>query len=103
MLRVSALEGVQALTTLIKNGLVIDPANLIQAKLNLLLEDGKIKLVTRDEPDADLSRGLGDVYKRQGITSGRNLLLAPLYIYQQSIMGPFDILDKLVSLSLIHI
>ena len=54
MLRVSALEGVQALTTLIKNGLVIDPANLIQAKLNLLLEDGKIKLVTRDEPDADL-------------------------------------------------
>ena len=54
MLRVSALEGVQALTTLIKNGLVIDPANLIQAKLNLLLEDGKIKLVTRGEPDADL-------------------------------------------------
>ena len=48
------MEGVQALTTLIKNGLVIDPANLIQAKLNLLLEDGKIKLVTRDEPDADL-------------------------------------------------
>ena len=54
MLRVSALEGVQALTTLIKNGLVIDPANLIQAKLNLLLEDGKIKLVTMDEPYADL-------------------------------------------------
>ena len=34
---------------------------------------------------------------QSGITSGRNLLLAPLYIYQQSIMGPFDILDKLVS------
>ncbi|MGM9582431.1 MAG: amidohydrolase family protein [Phascolarctobacterium sp.] len=42
------------MTTLIKNGLVLDPANLIQAKLNLLLADGKIQQVTRDEPEADL-------------------------------------------------
>ena len=27
--------------TLIKNGLVVDPANLVQTHLNLLLEDGK--------------------------------------------------------------
>ncbi len=28
--------------TLIKNGLVIDPCNRVQARLNLLLEDGRV-------------------------------------------------------------
>ena len=38
---------------LIKNGLLIDPGQQVQAKLNLLVEDGRIKLVTKDEPLAD--------------------------------------------------
>ncbi len=42
------------MSTLIKNGLLIDPANLVQAKLNLLLEDGRVKLVTAAEPQADV-------------------------------------------------
>ncbi len=40
--------------TLIKNGLVIDPANQVQAHLNLLIEGGKISAVTTEIPDADL-------------------------------------------------
>lgn len=39
--------------TLIKNGMLIDPANRIQAKLNLLVEDGTIRQVTKEEPEAD--------------------------------------------------
>lgn len=39
--------------TLIKNGLLIDPANRVQAPLNLLIEDGKVAWVTRDCPEAD--------------------------------------------------
>ncbi len=36
---------------LIKNGRVIDPANGVDAKLNLLIADGKIADITREEPD----------------------------------------------------
>lgn len=39
--------------TLIKNGLLIDPANRVQAKLNLLLDQGKVVAVTGDVPAAD--------------------------------------------------
>ncbi len=39
--------------TLIKNGRLIDPANRIQANLNLLLENGRVTLVTKEEPKAD--------------------------------------------------
>lgn len=39
--------------TLIKNGLLIDPANRVQAKLNLLLDQGKVAAVTGDVPAAD--------------------------------------------------
>lgn len=39
--------------TLIKNGLLIDPANHVQAKLNLLLDQGKVVAVTGDVPVAD--------------------------------------------------
>ncbi len=39
--------------TLIQNGLVIDPANRICAKLNLLLDGGKISAVTSGTPAAD--------------------------------------------------
>ena len=38
--------------TLIKNGLLIDPANQVQAYLNLILEDGKVVAVTEEEPEA---------------------------------------------------
>ena len=48
--------------TLIKNGLLIDPANQVQAYLNLILEDGKVVAVTEEEPEADR---VIDVYKRQ--------------------------------------
>ena len=39
--------------TLIKNGLLIDPANQVQSYLNLILEDGKVEDVTEEEPEAD--------------------------------------------------
>lgn len=38
---------------LIKNGLLIDPASSVQARLNLLLEDGRVAAVTQEEPAAD--------------------------------------------------
>ena len=37
--------------TLIRGGLVIDPANQVMAKLNLLIDGGKIAAVTADEPE----------------------------------------------------
>lgn len=39
--------------TLIKNGLLIDPAAGVHARLNLLLEDGRVAAVTDAEPEAD--------------------------------------------------
>ena len=39
--------------TLIRNGLLIDPANRTEAKLNLVLENGKVSMVTAGEPEAD--------------------------------------------------
>lgn len=39
--------------TLIKNGTLVDPANRICSKLNLLIEDGAVEDVTRQEPSAD--------------------------------------------------
>lgn len=41
------------LKILIKNGLLIDPANAVQAKLNLVLEDDHVLGVTTEEPEAD--------------------------------------------------
>lgn len=41
------------LKTLIKNGLLIDPANAVQARLNLLLENDRVLAVTTGEPEAD--------------------------------------------------
>ena len=38
---------------LIKNGLLIDPANHVFSKLNILLDEGKVASVTKDEPEAD--------------------------------------------------
>ena len=39
--------------TLIKNGRMIDPAQRIDAELNLLLADGRVACVTKGEPEAD--------------------------------------------------
>ena len=39
--------------TLIKNGFLIDPRNRVQARLNLLLNNGRVVAVTQDEPTAD--------------------------------------------------
>ena len=39
--------------TLIHNGLVVDPENRIQSRLNVLIEDGKIAALTRDLPDGE--------------------------------------------------
>ncbi len=39
--------------TLIKNGLVIDPCNRVQARLNLLLQDGRVAAITESQPEAD--------------------------------------------------
>ena len=39
--------------TLIKNGFVIDPASGVNSKLNLVIEDGKIAEVIREEREAD--------------------------------------------------
>ena len=38
---------------LIRNGRVIDPAGRIDAKLNVLIENGKISFLSREKPDAD--------------------------------------------------
>lgn len=38
---------------LIQNGLLIDPASCVHAKLNLLLEDGRVSAVTQETPAAD--------------------------------------------------
>ena len=38
---------------MIKNGLLIDPANAVQARLNLLLENDRVLAVTTEEPEAD--------------------------------------------------
>lgn len=39
--------------TLIQNGLLVDPANRVCGKLNLLLEGGRVAAVTADVPAAD--------------------------------------------------
>lgn len=39
--------------TLIQNGLLVDPANRVQARLNLLIEGGRVAAVTADAPEAD--------------------------------------------------
>lgn len=39
--------------TLIRNGILIDPAEGIQTKSNLLIENGKIKEITKTTPEAD--------------------------------------------------
>lgn len=39
--------------TLVRNGLVIDPASHRKEKINLLIEGGKVALVTSGEPEAD--------------------------------------------------
>lgn len=39
--------------TLLKNGLLVDPRNRVQARLNLLLEGGRVAAVTKAEPAAD--------------------------------------------------
>lgn len=39
--------------TLIKNGFVIDPANGVNSKLNLVIEEGRIAEVTREEPKCE--------------------------------------------------
>jgi len=41
------------MTTLIQNGFVIDPANRVQGKLNLLIENGKILSVSEDAVPSD--------------------------------------------------
>lgn len=41
------------MTTLIKNGLLVDPANQICSKQNLLIDGGKVAAVTADTPKAD--------------------------------------------------
>ena len=38
--------------TLIKNGYLVDPANQVQAYLNLVLENGKVTAVTEDDAEA---------------------------------------------------
>ena len=40
---------------LIKNGRLIDPAQRIDAKLNLLTANGIVASITQDEPEADFS------------------------------------------------
>jgi len=38
---------------LIKNGLVIDPANQVYSKLNLLVRDGRVAGLSRKEPPCE--------------------------------------------------
>ena len=40
--------------TLIKHGLIVDPASHVHSKNNLLVEDGRIQGLTAEEPEADV-------------------------------------------------
>ena len=48
--------------TLITGGRVIDPANRVDAKLNLLLENGKIAWVGVGTPEADITLDLSLIH-----------------------------------------
>ena len=41
------------MSILLKNGRVIDPANRVDARLNVLIREGKIAQITSEEPEAD--------------------------------------------------
>ena len=43
---------VMAMKTLIRNGMLIDPTAGVHARLNLLIEDGRVVDVTRGTPNA---------------------------------------------------
>ena len=48
--------------TLIKHGLIVDPASHVHSKNNLLVEDGRIQGLTAEEPEADVildAEGMG--------------------------------------------
>ena len=47
------VAGGENLRTLIKNGLLVDPANRVFSKLNLVIEDGAVADVIAEEPPAD--------------------------------------------------
>lgn len=40
--------------TLIKHGLIVDPASHVHSQNNLLVEDGRIQGLTAEEPEADV-------------------------------------------------
>ena len=40
--------------TLIKHGLIVDPASHVHSKNNLLVEDGRIQGLTAEEQEADV-------------------------------------------------
>ena len=42
-----------SMRTLIKDGTVVDPANKISSRLNLLIENGKVAGLTKTLPEAD--------------------------------------------------
>lgn len=44
----------KGMKTLIKNGTIVDPANHIHSKNNLLIADGKVLAFTAEEPEADV-------------------------------------------------
>ena len=71
------------LKTLIKNGFLIDPANAVQAKLNLVLEDNHVLGVTTEEPEADtvidaagqvVSPGFIDIHMHEDFITPRGTL-----------------------------
>ena len=63
------------MSVLIKNGLVIDPRNQVQAQLNLLLKDGKIPmLVARGRADVTLAVAPNDGWRVEALAADGSVL-----------------------------
>ncbi len=89
------------MTTLIKNGTLVDPAGRVHAKLNLYIKDHKIEYSTAEEPAADrvidaagkiVTPGFIDVHMHEGIrkpdgTLDESIFLALLNMGVTSALG----------------
>lgn len=79
--------------TLIKNGLVIDPANRIYSKLNIVIEDGKIHNITTEEPVCDYCIDASDKIVTPGFID--------IHMHEEKYDETIDSLKKDITLSML--
>jgi len=79
---------VRLMTTLIKNGTVIDPSAHIEAKLNPVLENGTVRELTTGEPDCD------------AVIDATGLIVAPgfidIHMHEEPFRRPEDTLSDTI-------